>query len=170
MPIDGSYIPGERKVFCAVIDQAAVEKHMLTNAVERYLYAIYDKETGRNVGHLWLNKTKDANQLKDIPFGAIVQFEAEVAEYRARNDLFELRNISQVKMLRKPTLARVLEMHDAKDADRVRRGLNFKVGVCAQCGSPTASDIYRGYSSKGMASEFCTKECRTQYLKANTKE
>lgn len=164
MPIDGDYKPGERRLFCAVIDQAAVESHMRTGAVERYLYAIYDKESGRNVGHLWLNKSKDANQLKDIPFGAIVQFEAEIAEYRARSDLYEVRNISNVKMVRKPTLARVLEMHDAKDADRVRRGLNFKVGVCAQCRSPTASDKYRGYNRKGMAQEFCSKGCRTEYL------
>jgi hypothetical protein len=170
MPIDGDYKPGERRMFCAVVDQGAIESHMRTGAVERYLYAIYDRSNGRNVGHLWLNKTKDAEQLKDIPFGAIVQFEAEIAEYRARNGLFELRNISQVKQIRKPTLARVLEMHDAKDVDRVRRGLNFKVGVCTQCRSSTESDIYRGYSSKGIAKEFCSKGCRTQYLKANTKE
>jgi hypothetical protein len=170
MPIDGNYTPGERRMFCAVVDQGAVESHMRTGAVERYLYVIYDRVTGRNVGHLWLNKTRDAEQLKDIPFGAIVQFEAEVAEYRARNGLFELRNISQVKQLRKPTLSRVLEMHVAKDADRVRRGLNYRVGVCSHCGSSTESDIYRGYSSKGVASEFCSLKCRTQYLKTQTKE
>ncbi len=163
MPIDGEYKPGERIQVCAVIDQAATESHMRTGAVERYLYAVYDRISGRNIGHLWLNRTSDANQLKDIPFGAIVQFEAEVAEYRARNGLFELRNISQVKLLRKPTLARVLEMHEAKDKDRIRRGISPRREMCV-CGKPAGTDRFRGYDSSGKSHEFCSEACRTKFL------
>jgi hypothetical protein len=166
MPIDGDYRPGSRHVFCAIVDQGAVEKHMGSGAVERFLYKVYDKASGRKVGHLWLNKTADAKQLSDVPFGAIVQFEAEVAQYRASKTLYELRNISKVVVVRAPTLERVFEMYADKDHDRLRRGVNHREDHCALCGKKTHDNRFRGYSKFGKAAEFCSTLCRESYVKA----
>jgi hypothetical protein len=164
MPIDGNYKHGERRRFCAIVDQGAIERNMKSGQVERYLYAVYDRVTGRNVGHLWLNKTADAIQLKDVPFGAIVEFEAEVAYYRNRSDLFELRNISMVKVLRPATFERVMKMHEDKDRDRIRRGVRQSNANC-KCGGKAKSDRYRGYDRHGKAYEFCSDKCRKEFLR-----
>lgn len=162
MALSGNINVGERKKFTAVVDQIAIETRMGTANVERFLQAVYVGES--HIGHLWVNKSNDALKFKDVPFGAYVEFDAEVAPYRGKYAM-EIRNIENVKVLEAPTMRVIVDLLRQKDADRARRGINNIGGVCAKCGKPAKSNRFRGYNRKGIAKEFCSEGCRYDYLK-----
>lgn len=159
------YTPGQRVQVVVVVDQVSTEVNGSTGELERFLYAVYDKTTGKLLGHSWLNKTKDSIQLQKYPFGTVVEFETEIGPYRARDGRGELLNISGVTLVRKPTLQLVQVMHTSKDEDRVKNGhLHPTKKACRTCGKPAKDTRWRGCANTGRFVEFCSEKCRTAYL------